>query len=370
MSIYSRQPYKAIWTAIIVLSLLIRIPFIALYFIPTASRPHREWTYRQAIGRQLLRIFLVYASTVELKFPLSLDPGSEKERFVRISPAASEFYQRIPGDSKPAIQPIVIGATWFPKLYNPTNDNVKNIILHFHGGGYVLGGSRDTNCNYSANNLINATSAMVLFLQYRLASSPGGEFPAAFQDAVTAYTYLLHDLGIAPSRITISGDSVGAHLAVTLLRYISQTGSLLPAPRAALLWSPWFDLSIDPVKDFDQHRNQRTDYIPSLFPGWAVRAFVPAGMSLTDPYISPLHHPFRSKTPVWIQVGGAEVLRDQGTAFAQGMDGVGNDRVEVYEVARAPHDIFLAGNIMGFGKEAADAVGVAQRFLESLTSRS
>ncbi len=64
------------------------------------------------------------------------------------------------------------------------------------------------------------------------------------------------------------------------------------------------------------------------------------------------------------------MLRDQGTAFAQGMDGVGNDRVEVYEVARAPHDIFLAGNIMGFGKEAADAVGVAQRFLESLTSRS
>ncbi len=233
MSIYSRQPYKAIWTAITVISLFIRIPFIALYFIPTASRPHREWTYRQAIGRQLLRMFLVYASTVELKFPLSLDPGSEKERFVMISPAAPEFYQQIPGDSKPAIQPTVIGATWFPKLYNPTNDNGKNIILHFHGGGYVLGGSRDTACNFSANNLIKATSAMVLFLQYRLASSPGGEFPAAFQDAVTSYTYLLHDLGIAPSRITISGDSVGAHLAVTLLRYISQNGSLLPAPRAA-----------------------------------------------------------------------------------------------------------------------------------------
>ena len=165
MSIYSRQPYKAFWTAITVISLFIRIPFNALYFIPTAARPHREWTYHQALGRQILKIFFVYASTIEFKFPLFLDPGSEKERFVRISPAAPEFYQHIPGDSKPAIQPTVIGATWFPKLYNPTNDNGKNIILHFHGGAYVLCGSRDTTCNFSANNLINATSAMVLFLR-------------------------------------------------------------------------------------------------------------------------------------------------------------------------------------------------------------
>lgn len=210
-SLVTRQPYKAMWTIFTIVYCLVRIPFILVYYIPKVSRPHQAWTYRQALGTKILRMWFAYASTVEFHFPLSLDSGYEKEDFVTISPAPDQTYDRIPDIRQSDVLPKVIGGTWFPRLYHSSHDQEKRVILHFHGGAYVLGGTRRSECGFAASILIRSTSAMVFFPQYRLATASNSSFPAAFQDALTSYAYLL-DLGISPQRIVISGDSAGGTL--------------------------------------------------------------------------------------------------------------------------------------------------------------
>ena len=361
---FTRQPYKAIWTIWTILYCLVRIPIIALYYIPKTSRPHQSWTCRQALGREMLDLWFAYASTVEFRLSLHLDPGSEKEDFVNIRPAARKIYRNIPGAVESSIQPEVIGGTWFPRLYHPSDDKEKRVVLHFHGGAYVLGGTRRSECGFAARILIKSTSAMVFFPQYRLATAPNGRFPAAFQDALTSYAYLLN-LGIPPSRIVVSGDSAGGHLVVTLLRYLAQSEHLLPDPFAVLLWSPWLNLAAD-AKEFDRRPNNKTDYVTSRLVSWAVRAFTPPGIDLSHPYLSPLHHPFFTKTPIWVQVGGKELLYDEVMAFVRNMTAIRHNIIRVHKVPFAPHDILLAGNILGFEEEVSDAADRAQRYLDGI----
>ncbi|RYP67535.1 hypothetical protein DL771_007185 [Monosporascus sp. 5C6A] len=87
--------------------------------------------------------------------------------------------------------------------------------------------------------LQSSPGSVVLCPEYRLCSLQGGRFPAALQDAVTTYAYLVNELQIPASDIVLSGDSAGAHLALGLLRYINAHQDTFPEPAAMLLWSPW-----------------------------------------------------------------------------------------------------------------------------------
>ena len=108
-------------------------------------------------------------------------------------------------------------------------------ILYLHGGGYVLGGvhsHRDMIARLSA-----AAGARALGLDYRLA--PEHPFPAAVEDAVSAYRFLL-DEGFIAQHLAIAGDSAGGGLAAATLVAIRDRG--LPLPAAGALLSPWVDL--------------------------------------------------------------------------------------------------------------------------------
>jgi hypothetical protein len=68
----------------------------------------------------------------------------------------------------------------------------------------------------------------VLYVQYRLAG-PNAPFPAAVQDLLTSYHYVL-DLGVTPENITLVGDSAGGNVVIAFLRYLETGQSLLPRP--------------------------------------------------------------------------------------------------------------------------------------------
>lgn len=367
-SILTHQPAKGIWTVVSVLSLIIRLPCMAIYYLPSRLRPHSSWTYRQAFGRAFLKLWFQYAARVHFRTPKSLSPGDEKERFVVIQPpkASKDSLSLFHGVAKSStVQPVTIGGTWFPSLYTIDSDSNKKVILHFHGGAYVLGGARQAECGFGANMLIKSTAAMVFCPQYRLACYPNGYFPAALQDAVMSYMYLL-DLGISAERIIVSGDSAGGNLALALLRYLLDEDSVsyLPPPAAVLLWSPWLDLAANP-RLVDQNKNSSSDYVMSSLAKWAVQSFVPSSMSASHPYISPAHNVFPTKVPIFLQVGGLEVLHDEITTFADKMKAVRGNRVEIHDVAFAPHDILLCGEILGWEKEAEEVAQAARAFLES-----
>ena len=90
--------------------------------------------------------------------------------------------------------------------------DASRVLLYLHGGGYVAG-SLDSHRPMVAEAGRQA-GLRTLALDYRLA--PEHPFPAAVEDAVAGYRHLL-DLGFAPGRIAIGGDSAGGGLAAATL---------------------------------------------------------------------------------------------------------------------------------------------------------
>ena len=361
-SIYARQPGKAVWTTFFILSAPLRLAFLLVYYIPKALRQHSQWTYHQAFGVTLLKIWFDYASAVEFRTTSSLEPGAERERFVVMKPATSDLYRGILQD--PEIKPATIGGMWYPKLYDSTEDKAKTVVLHFHGGAYVLGGCRPKEGGWGPEVLAKSISGLVFCPQYRLASNPDGRFPAALQDAVTSYQYLLEH-GIPASQIVLSGDSAGGNLVVVMLRYLVDHKGVLPDPLAALLWSPWLDVAADP-HSVDRHRNTKSDYLTSPLVKWAQRSYVPSFMEANHPYITPLNNEFSTNVAMFMQCGTAEALYDEQRSFMKNMRDIPGNKIEFLEIANAPHNTFLGGAILGFAKEARDAADAARKFLEGL----
>ena len=355
----ARQPGKAIWTIFFIAISPFRLSFLLLYFIPKRLRQHPDWTYRQALGSAVLKAWFSFASTVEFRTSKSLEPGPEKERFVTMNPKEAESYIGITRDK--SVRPAVIGGMWYPKLYEPIVDREKTIVLHFHGGAYVLGGVRPMEGGWGFEVLAKATSGLVFCPQYRLSLEANCRFPAALQDGITSYQYLL-DRGIPSSRIVISGDSAGANLAIALLRYLGEQSDL-PTPFAALLWSPWLDMDADP-SSLERHRNGESDYLTPVLLKWAVRAYRPSFLEANHPYLSPLNSPFATKVPIFMQYGTAEVLIDDQKDFFLQMKNVPGNRIDCLELDNAPHNTFLGGLLLGFGRQAREAATIAKDFIE------
>ena len=110
------------------------------------------------------------------------------------------------------------------------------IILYCHGGGYTSG-----NLGYSrplASKLSHTTGWETLSFEYRLA--PEHPFPAAADDALAAWDYLMQ-LGYGARDITVAGDSAGGNMALVLCHRLKAAGRMLPG--RLILMSPWTDMT-------------------------------------------------------------------------------------------------------------------------------
>ncbi|KAL8665742.1 MAG: hypothetical protein Q9202_002052 [Teloschistes flavicans] len=360
ISLLPYQPIKTLYIALIALTTAVRLPLWFLTSILSSTRLNPSYTFKQNIMVHLAKMMVHHSSLVHSHSALTLAPGAEGDRFERIKPSTKDIYKAVLEDKD--IKPTEIGGTWYPDIPSRPSDKKRSgIILHFHGGAFVDGDGRIKNLAFGAGLLTKHTNSYVFGLQYRLASDPGCRFPAALQDALTAYQWLL-DCGHPASEIIISGDSAGGNLVVALLRYIVDTPSAhLPKPKAALLWAAW----VNPARCLhpypcSSNRNYGTDYLEDAFPEWGVRSYAPPGSPVdahTNPYVSPLKHPFRCEgVPIWCQFGDLEVLADDICQFAEKMRGVGNE-VGLSETKKAPHDVFILGRETGFADTADRMVG-------------
>ncbi|KAL6717815.1 hypothetical protein ACLMJK_003900 [Lecanora helva] len=357
----TRQPFKRIFTILTILFLPVRILYILLKYLPAAARPHSQWTYHQAVGNAIFALWWKYTSTVEFLPSKTLDPGSDGSRFLVMDPGPLSIYQGIL-TRDPAVRPTTIGGMWYPRPYNHSIDAGKKIAIHFHGGAFVLGGCRPMEGGWGPDMLATKLSGFSLMPQYRLARDEHSRFPAAAQDGMTAYRYLL-DIGVLPRNIVLSGDSAGANLVIMLVRYLMEGNTGIPLPRAALLWSPWLDLRVSP-RLYETHVNANTDYIPSKLMQWAYRMYIPPDMGSDHPYISPVGNEFQTRVPMYLQTGSAEVMFEPHVKFAKAMSNMKGNHIELKIIQNAPHDTFAAGQLLGFIGEAADAVEAAVEFIE------
>ncbi|KAL8980326.1 MAG: hypothetical protein Q9177_005913 [Variospora cf. flavescens] len=373
-SLLPYHPFKAIYVLAASLYTLLRLPLWLLFFLPRSLRQHPSYTFRQAVTIRLAKAGVYYLCRIRSHPAWTLAPGSEAHRFTPISPSTKPIYLGVLDD--PEIKPARIGGTWYPTPYNhPAEEKEEEkekkqkqqatIILHIHGGAFVLAEGRDKDFSYGAHLLTThagppptekKNSTFVFAVQYRTASNPACRFPAALQDVVTAYQHLLVDLHIPASSIVISGDSAGGNLAIAFLRYITEEQpGVLPKPAAALLWCAWVAPG-DAMQPRPCSGNPRygTDYMTDVFTEWGVRAYAPSpAVDPYGPYISPRDHPFACPgVPMWVQFGSLEVLAGEIVEFAEGMRRIEGNEVELAETEGAPHDILQMGGPLGFGDVA------------------
>ena len=374
MALLTYQPIKGAYLLAALGFELLRLPFFIVKYLTSYGRQHPEWTFRQALTTRIVFAVVYHIANVQAKTPIPLTPGAEKERFVRIKPAGGDQYKgplRINND----VQPVEIGATWYPKpLTASANKTNLRVVLHIHGGAYVSGDGRTQASGYFAKLLQKHVGAThILMPQYRVSTLPASKtsnpFPAALQDSLTAYLYLLNDLHVAPSDIILSGDSAGANLSISLLRYIIEHGSglSLPNPSAALLWSPWIDPSYDSGDFVHNNPNYTTDYVSTPFTKWDSAAYAGSGGKavLKNPYVSHKNQTFKTPVPLFVNTGSGEILYFDDCEWAQKMKEADND-VTLDIGKHLPHDVLLLGNILGFDKEA---IACAKRAGEWLTSK-
>jgi len=185
--------------------------------------------------------------------------------------------------------------------------DASRVLVFFHGGGYCSGSIE------SHRRLVTeagrAARMRTLGVAYRLA--PEHPFPAAYDDALTAWRFLRNQ-GIAAAHVAIGGDSAGAGLTVALISRLRDGHEEIPA--CAWLVSPWTDLTmsgstlvskaaVDPLIH-KEYLNELAD------------AYLPAGMERKDPRVSPLYADLRNFPPMLIQIGSNETLLDYATRLA------------------------------------------------------
>jgi epsilon-lactone hydrolase len=187
------------------------------------------------------------------------------------------------------------------------NSDPSSVLMFFHGGGYCSGSILSH--RRMVTEAGRAARMRTLAVAYRLA--PEDPFPAAYDDALTAWRFLRNE-GTRASQIAVGGDSAGAGLVVGLINRLRDANEELPA--CAWLVSPWIDLTmsgstfaskdaVDPIIH-KEYLNELAD------------AYLPAAMDRKDPRVSPLYADLRSFPPVLIQVGSAETLLGDATRFA------------------------------------------------------
>jgi acetyl esterase/lipase len=258
--------------------------------------------------------FRIVKAIVRLNGLLMLDGfGPVKYQRFLFSEVAPRLAKKVSGvRSEPADTP-GIPAEWLI----PDGAASDQVLLYLHGGGYVIGSINSH--RGLASQIASAARLRALIIDYRLA--PENKFPAAVEDAVASYRWLLSQ-GYKPEKIAIAGDSAGGGLTAATLVSLRDSGDPLPA--AALLLSPWTDLEV--IGESCNAVGWRDPLVSKGILRKYTRMYM-GGKDPRDPLASPIYADLKGLPPLCIHVGTCEVLLDDAKRLAERaeQDGVSVD---------------------------------------------
>lgn len=211
------------------------------------------------------------------------------------------------------VKPVADGDVHGLWITGRDTDQANGVVLYLHGGGFVFGSRR------SHRHLVAALSASTgrpaFLVDYRRA--PEHPFPAAADDALAGYRWLLRN-GHAPESITVMGDSAGGHLVAGLLADLSRRR--LPMPAAAVMFSPFLDLTCAELADRDRVR--RDPFVPPVRAMECGRTYA-GEYGLSHSRLNVLRANKRRWPPVLIQVGDTECLLGDSERMAESIRAAG-----------------------------------------------
>ena len=259
-----------------------------------ALRSHPREESRRAEARRLAPMMKALKAIHTAASPESMEP-EDLERQRRGQEVLGRLIAPMAGMSWEPFDLSGMNAAWVRP--NRGHDR-RHAILYCHGGGYTSG-----NLGYSrpiASKLAHVTGYEILSFEYRLA--PEHPYPAAVEDALKAWDYLMY-LGYGARDIIVAGDSAGGNLALVLTHRLKAAGRRLPA--SLILMSPWTDLT---ASGKSYHERAALDPYLTLEYIQAVRSAYAKDEDWTSPYLSPLFGSFSGFPPVLIQAGTHEIL--------------------------------------------------------------
>ncbi|KAG0206343.1 hypothetical protein BGX28_002197 [Mortierella sp. GBA30] len=353
--------------------LRVMVPKVPLLISTTVNHysygpPKPSWSYRFSITVALLQSFIAHVNSVPVRQSQTLSRISEEDAPVDPGATATETIVPLYYRDKAAehierllnlqsIDSAKLGWDWKndPRAADPllgewTEAREKDekhsdgrTVLYLHGGGYFLCNTRTH--RWATWGMARLGGARVFAVDYRLA--PDSPFPAALQDAMAAYLYLLDPPAdsdaspVNPKDIVIMGDSAGGGLTVATMLAIRDAG--LPMPAGIIGWSPWLDLlhSMPSVLT-----NAHSDYLPAEgftqggqgslkmvaklaatlgpddvllhHPELPDIQYYASNAVLDCPYVSPLvEKNLEGACPMLLIAGDGEMLRDEAIVFAK-----------------------------------------------------
>ncbi|KAG9312873.1 Alpha/Beta hydrolase protein [Chiua virens] len=194
---------------------------------------------------------------------------------------------------------------FFYALHSDKTADVKDtrVIFHIHCGGNVVGHPTEASfiqfyaqlLRAAAEHSGDASKCVLVAPCYRLATAPQNAFPAALQDLVAAYDYVLGK-GYNPSNIVISGDSAGGNHTIVLTHLIRQSGGT--PPRGIISIAPMAMQALDDLSEQAKANASGFDILNvPLCKTFASSYVGDSGVALTDPLVSGVYLPFTESWP-------------------------------------------------------------------------
>jgi acetyl esterase/lipase len=290
----------------------------------------------QSVGGELAnRMAMMWAPVMEL---VRADRDIQETRI-----AYESFLAQFPVPEQIRVWPVTAGGVSSLALGSAEQHDTP--ILFLHGGGYTVGSAYGYRPLVGA--LVTAAGVGALVPDYRLA--PEHPFPAAVEDALSAYRWLVEQQGDA--RIVLAGDSAGAALACSLL--MSLRAQDLPLPAAALFMCPGVDptgnsiLSSASEEEATKMKRMTDAYLD--------------GHPIDDPVVNPLVADLTGFPPLLIQTATGDIVLGESRELAERAVAHGVDaRLEIYAADTHVFHVFWS-----FLPEAADALQQAGAFIRA-----
>ena len=197
------------------------------------------------------------------------------------------------------------------------------LVVYFHGGGHVMGsiGVMDG----VAREIAHASGAVVVSVGYRLA--PEDPYPAAVDDCTAVTSWALAScgrFGLPPSAVAVAGESAGGNMAAVVALRLRDAGGAVPVGQVLIYPAVSGSRTLPSREEF-------SGLVISLEAGDAFWAAYSGGRDLDeDPYAAPLYAPsLVGLPPALVILGGCDMLRDEGRAYAGRLraDGVAVEEV-------------------------------------------
>lgn len=232
------------------------------------------------------------------------------------------------------------------------------IVLQLHGGGYINAFKKQYH-NMAGFYAEAGRGLQVLSIDYRVA--PENPYPAALEDAVKAYKWILN-AAYEPKHIVVAGDSAGGGLSMSLVAYLRDHGMPLPAGIVAM--SPWTDVTASGAS-YDEHFDDDPVFGGTRDSLIYDNPYVGDNDPL-NPYISPLFGSFEGFPPMLVQVGEREMLFSDSERVVKKAKEQGVEvKLTVYN--EMFHVFQIAGHMMEESKAAWNEIS---HFLVALEHRN